>query len=263
MRAGADARYGWSMRVRWVAGLLLAGVLSQGGCFIGHGKDGRRTAHVGNGLLGVSGIALIAGTDGGGAALGTLFLLGATIGTLGTLADDTKETPAAPQRVDLASDDDAGAPVRAPAPRRMTPELCGRWWDAVAARPERSAQLGVIGRMPTVCLKERPRWLVLAPAGRSAKVRTPPGGIVRPDAFGPEPEPSPPPLTATGPSASPSPATGPSASPSPPASPPPSPAPVTRALTRAQCDQLWLSIDAEVDLDRRGALEKALPAECR
>ncbi len=238
------------MRVRWVAGLLLAGVLSQGGCFIGHGKDGRRTAHVGNGLLGVSGIALIAGTDGGGAALGTLFLLGATIGTLGTLADDTKEDPAAAKRVDLASDDAAGAPVRAPSPRRMTPELCGRWWDAVAARPERSAQLGVIGRMPAVCLKERPSWLVLAPAGRAGKVRrTPPGGIVRPDAFGPEP------------SAAPSPSPAPAGEPSP--VPVPSPSPTTRALTRAQCDQLWLSIDAEVDLDRRSALEKALPAECR
>ncbi|MCC6998337.1 MAG: hypothetical protein IT370_27220 [Deltaproteobacteria bacterium] len=245
------------MRVRWVAGLLLAWVLSQGGCFIGHGKDGRRTAHVGNGLLGVSGIALIAGTDGGGAALGTLFLLGATIGTLGTLADDSKEAPAAAQRVDLASDGAAGAPVRAPSPRRMTPELCGRWWDAVAARPARSAQLGVIRRMPAVCLKERPRWLVLAPAGRTAEVRTPPGRIMRPDAFGPEPKPT------NEAAASSSPAASPSASPSPSASAPPSPPPATRALTRAQCDQLWLSIDAEVDLDRRGALEKALPTECR
>ena len=237
------------MRVRWVAGLLLAGVLSQGGCFVGHGKDGRRTAHVGNGLLGVSGIALIAGTDGAATGLGAVLLVGATIGTLATLADDTKEAAPAVERVDLASDDAAGAPVRAPSPRRMTPELCGRWWDAVAARSERSAQLGVIRRMPAVCLKERPSWLVLAPAGRSANVRTPPGGIVRPDAFGPEPEPSP----ANEPSASPSPSPVPSAS----------PVPATLALTRAQCDQLWLSIDAEVDLDRRSALEKALPAECR
>jgi len=210
---------------RSAAGVLVAAsLLLCSGCFIGRGRTGRPAAHVGNGLLMALGVAMIAGGEAEGKVFGTL-LMTSSLGGMLITAGDTSGNQKTDETAGKLPREGLDEDAREDRLRRGDAQTRAR----LGVRPGACDHWEVaVAQQPDAELRAR---LVarMPPDCRSARARR---------------------AMAVAPS-------GPAVP-----APPPS-LPGSKTLTRAQCDGLWRTIDAELDLDQRARLEASVPPECR